>query len=159
MGYQDCNESFILCPFPCGSKRMNSLMLGQSRPDKKEKTMFERISRLMGKLTVVCLNRMLDRGHHQWVHRFSDYWGSKGGINLCLPLYGASRSVQGRLIEEFKYPDCPSCTWSTTSLQGHFKESPYCRERAEWEDREEERMLYEAYEQDEWLRKDNEDPD
>ena len=138
---------------------MSSLILGQSRPDKKEKTMFKKIIRLTEKFTITCLNQMLDRDHHQWVHRFSNYWGSKGGINLSLPLYGASWSVQSRLIDEFNYPDCPSCWWSTTNLQEHFKESPYCRARAEWEDREEEQMLYEAYEQDEWLRKDNEEPD
>lgn len=121
--------------------------------------MFKRIGRLLEAFTTKCLNQLLDRGHHQWVYKFSDYWGRKGGIDLFLPFYSASWYVQKRLIEEFNYPECQSCMWSTKVLQEHFQESPYCKERADWEDKEEERMWNEIYEQDEWFRKDNEYPD
>lgn len=36
---------------------------------------------------------------------------------------------------------------------------PRCQERSDWEDKEDERIWNEIYEQDEWFRKDNEEPD
>ncbi len=121
--------------------------------------MFKTLNRQLEVLTLKFLNQLMDRGHHQWVYTFSDYWGRKGGIDLFLPFYSASWSVQKRLIEEFSYPECPSCMWSTKVLQEHFEESSACRAQSEWEDKEDERIWHEIYEHDEWLREDNEYPD
>jgi hypothetical protein len=80
-------------------------------------------------------------------------------INLFLPFYTASGSVQQRLVDEFGYPECPSCGWSAKILKDHFKENSYCLKQVEWEEKEDDRIWNEIYEYDEWLRKDNEEPD
>lgn len=74
------------------------------------------------------LNKKLDQGHHEYVHKFSSYWGEKGHIKIFGPLYDASWRIQERLINEFGYYRCPSCQWAVDrlDLDNHFQENSFC---------------------------------
>jgi len=74
------------------------------------------------------LNKQLNSGRHEFVYGFSGYWGRRselfGGM-LNSPFYGPSAEVQGRLIKEFGYHECPYCYWAVKSLDEH----SYCSEQ------------------------------
>jgi hypothetical protein len=117
-----------------------------------------RIGSLLEKLTFKYFNWQLDRGNHARVHSVSHYWGGRGLRRFSDPFYSASWSIQGRLIKEFKYWECPHCMWAFET-DSHLKESEYCSEVEKRENEEDERIWHEIREAEEWYRKDNEYPD
>lgn len=71
---------------------------------------------LLETLILKQLNKQLDLGHHQWVYRFSSFWG---GRLFLSPFYGPSWKIQTRLIKEFGYRECLYCHWSLKRQEEH----------------------------------------
>ena len=118
-----------------------------------------KLKRLVERLITKCLNRLMDRGYSHLVYRVSNYWGTKCGINLLGPFYSAAWSVQERLTREFGYHECSSCGWAVTSGREHMTEGSYCLAQEKREIEEDLQAWHEIREQEEWQRRDNEEPD
>ncbi len=65
------------------------------------------------------LNKKLDMRHHEIVYGLSSHWGSLRGLGRFAPFYSAAWSIQKRLVQEFKYQECPYCHWATHHPENH----------------------------------------
>lgn len=79
------------------------------------------------------LNKQLDSGRHEFVYRFSNYWGDKSILfgEMLNPLFFASEEVQDRLIREFGYCECPSCNWAARGAEHSCPEQARVRSEIE----------------------------
>jgi hypothetical protein len=74
------------------------------------------------------LNKKLDDGDNELVYGLSSYWGTGRGLGRFSPFYDAAWYIQGRLIRESGYQECPCCYWATHCSYNH---GTWCREQFE----------------------------
>lgn len=93
----------------------------------ERKTLLERIENWIEWKIFDHLLNQLNKGRHEYVHRFADYWGTKPG-RWSKPFYNASALIQTGLISQFGYRECPECHWAVKSLEEH----PQCSSDPWW---------------------------
>ncbi len=83
------------------------------------------LRRIVQKIALAYFNWQLDRKNHS---ALQGPWPT-GSNSVSFGISDATCEVQGRLIREFGYHECPSCEWATVHPNEHLTEGSWCFEQ------------------------------